>query len=137
MMKESKSKKLQQLIKRNDKVLAVLHPPTAALARVMEKAGCEAGFVGTGGVVTMTAKWALGDTDNNAVFQVSSATGGIVLTSATAGEISVTIASALTVNLPSRKVELPYDIQFVNSVNEVYTVLYGTLLIVPDATVTA
>ena len=51
MMKESKSQKLQQLIKRKDKVLAVLHPPTAALARVMEKAGCEAGFVGTGGVV--------------------------------------------------------------------------------------
>lgn len=51
MVKESKSAKLQKLIKRNDKVLAVLHPPTAALARVMEKAGCEAGFVGTGGVV--------------------------------------------------------------------------------------
>jgi 2-methylisocitrate lyase-like PEP mutase family enzyme len=32
-------------------VLAVLHPPSAALARVMEQAGCEAGFVGTGGVV--------------------------------------------------------------------------------------
>lgn len=51
MAKASKSARLQQLIKRKDKVLAVLHPPTAALARVMEKAGCEAGFVGTGGVV--------------------------------------------------------------------------------------
>ena len=28
-----------------------MHPPTAALARMMEAAGCEAGFVGTGGVV--------------------------------------------------------------------------------------
>lgn len=46
-----KSKRLQQLIHRKDKVLAVLHPPTAAHARVMEAAGCEAGFVGTGGVV--------------------------------------------------------------------------------------
>jgi 2,3-dimethylmalate lyase len=46
-----KSEKLQALIKRTDKVLAVLHPPTAAHARVMEAAGCEAGFVGTGGVV--------------------------------------------------------------------------------------
>jgi 2-methylisocitrate lyase-like PEP mutase family enzyme len=46
-----KSEKLQALIKRTDKVLAVLHPPTAAHARIMEKAGCEAGFVGTGGVV--------------------------------------------------------------------------------------
>jgi 2,3-dimethylmalate lyase len=46
-----KSEKLQVLIRRTDKVLAVLHPPTAAHARIMEKAGCEAGFVGTGGVV--------------------------------------------------------------------------------------
>lgn len=91
----------------------------------------------TGGVVRMTAKWSLSDSDSDAVFQVSSATGGIVITSATAGEISVTIAADLTEPLPSRKVELPYDIQFVNSVSEVYTVLYGTLLIVPDATITS
>ena len=32
-------------------MLAVLHPPTAAHGRIMERAGCEAGFVGTGGVV--------------------------------------------------------------------------------------
>jgi 2-methylisocitrate lyase-like PEP mutase family enzyme len=32
-------------------VLSVLHPPSAALARIMERAGCEVGFVGTGGVV--------------------------------------------------------------------------------------
>ncbi len=48
---ETKSALLQKLIHRKDKVLAVLHPPSAALARVMEQAGCEAGFVGTGGVV--------------------------------------------------------------------------------------
>src|SRR5712675_3777255 len=47
----SKSESLQTLIHRRDKVLAVLHPPTAAHARIMEKAGCEALFVGTGGVV--------------------------------------------------------------------------------------
>jgi len=47
----AKSELLQKLIHRQDKVLAVLHPPSAALARVMERAGCEAGFVGTGGVV--------------------------------------------------------------------------------------
>ena len=46
-----KSRRLRQLIARHDRVLAVLHPPTAALARIMEQAGCEAGFVGTGGVV--------------------------------------------------------------------------------------
>src|SRR5712672_65044 len=47
----SKSAQLQELIQRRDKVLAVLHPPSAAHARIMEKAGCEALFVGTGGVV--------------------------------------------------------------------------------------
>src|SRR5260221_818399 len=50
-MSHSPSARLQQLIHRRDKVLAVLHPPTAAHARIMERAGCEALFVGTGGVV--------------------------------------------------------------------------------------
>src|SRR5256714_735849 len=43
--------RLRQLINRTDQVLSVLHPPNAACARIMEKAGCEVGFVGTGGVV--------------------------------------------------------------------------------------
>src|SRR3954447_26421656 len=51
MKPSSPSARLQELIHRRDKVLAVLHPPTAAHARIMEKAGCEALFVGTGGVV--------------------------------------------------------------------------------------
>src|SRR6476469_7571404 len=50
-MTRSRSSRLQELIHRTDKVLAVLHPPSAAHARIMEKAGCEALFVGTGGVV--------------------------------------------------------------------------------------
>src|SRR5437588_10448413 len=48
---ESKSEHLQELIHRRDKVLAVLHPPTAAHARIMESAGDEALFIGTSGVV--------------------------------------------------------------------------------------
>lgn len=51
MAAQSKGARLRKLIHRRDKVLAVLHPPTAQHARIMEKAGCEAGFVGTGGVV--------------------------------------------------------------------------------------
>jgi 2-methylisocitrate lyase-like PEP mutase family enzyme len=47
----SPAAQLRRLINRTDRVLAVLHPPSAALARIMEKAGCEVGFVGTGGVV--------------------------------------------------------------------------------------
>ena len=48
---DSRTARLQELIHRRDKVLAVLHPPTAAHARLMQRAGCEALFVGTGGVV--------------------------------------------------------------------------------------
>jgi 2-methylisocitrate lyase-like PEP mutase family enzyme len=43
--------KLQELMRRKDRVLSVMHPPSASLARVMEAAGAEAGFVGTSGVV--------------------------------------------------------------------------------------
>src|ERR1051325_8393928 len=50
-MGSPQAERLQQLIHRKGKVLAVLHPPTAAHARIMERAGCEALFVGTGGVV--------------------------------------------------------------------------------------
>jgi 2-methylisocitrate lyase-like PEP mutase family enzyme len=50
-MSRSPSARLQALIHRPDKVLAVLHPPTASHARIMQRAGCEALFVGTGGVV--------------------------------------------------------------------------------------
>ena len=46
-----KTTKLRQLIHRKEKVLVVLHPPTATHARIMQRAGCEAGFVGTSGVV--------------------------------------------------------------------------------------
>jgi 2-methylisocitrate lyase-like PEP mutase family enzyme len=48
---ESASARLKQLIHRQGKVLSVMHPPSATLARIMEKSGCEALFVGTGGVV--------------------------------------------------------------------------------------
>ena len=47
----SKSKRLRELIHRRDKVLAVFHPPSAALGRVLDKAGVEAGFVGTSQVI--------------------------------------------------------------------------------------
>ena len=40
--------RLQKLIHRQDRLLTVMWPPSASLARVMESAGTEAGFVGTG-----------------------------------------------------------------------------------------
>jgi len=45
------TQKLQDLIHRKGRVLTSMHPPSVALARVMEAAGCECGFVGTSGVV--------------------------------------------------------------------------------------
>jgi 2,3-dimethylmalate lyase len=48
---ESPSAQLRRLINRTSRVLCVLHSPSASLARIKEKAGCEVGFVGTGGVV--------------------------------------------------------------------------------------
>jgi len=45
------SARLQELIHRSDKVLAVMHPVSATHGRVMEAAGMEAAFVGTVGTV--------------------------------------------------------------------------------------
>ncbi len=43
--------RLRSLLHRSDRVLTVMHTPSAGLARSMEAAGAEAGFVGTSGVV--------------------------------------------------------------------------------------
>jgi methylisocitrate lyase len=43
--------RLRELLRRPDRVLSVMHTPSAGLARVMQEAGAEAGFVGTAGVV--------------------------------------------------------------------------------------
>ena len=40
--------RLQELIHRKERVCSIMWPPSASLARVMESAGAEAGFVGTG-----------------------------------------------------------------------------------------
>ena len=48
---KQKTARFQALIHRKGKVLTILHTPTAAHARIMQEAGCEAAFVGTSGVV--------------------------------------------------------------------------------------
>jgi 2,3-dimethylmalate lyase len=42
---------LRSLLRRGDRILTVMHTPSAGLARAMDAAGAEAGFVGTAGVV--------------------------------------------------------------------------------------
>jgi 2-methylisocitrate lyase-like PEP mutase family enzyme len=44
--------RLQELIHRTDRVLTVMNTPSARLARVMEAAGAEMGFIGTNGEVS-------------------------------------------------------------------------------------
>ena len=51
MSKSRPTTRLKQLIQRTDGVLAVMHAPSAAHARIMEAAGAEVAFVGTSGVV--------------------------------------------------------------------------------------
>ncbi len=51
MSEERTTTRLKKLITRTDRVLVMLHPPSAAHARIMEAAGVEAAFVGTGAVV--------------------------------------------------------------------------------------
>ena len=43
--------RLRKLMEQTERVVPVLHPPSAAVARLMEQGGCEIGFVGTGSVV--------------------------------------------------------------------------------------
>jgi 2-methylisocitrate lyase-like PEP mutase family enzyme len=43
--------RLRKLMEQTERVVPVLHPPSAAVGRIMDKAGCEIGFVGTGSVV--------------------------------------------------------------------------------------
>ena len=90
-----RSLRLRELLARKDRVLAVLHPPSAALARIMEQAGCEAGFVGTSAVVggytgladvgsaTMTecvqiGKWIAGAVDFPVILDGDTGHGGIM-----------------------------------------------------------
>ena len=51
MVDSTPTTRLPWLIHRTDRVLAVMHAPTAAHARLMELARAEVAFVGTSGVV--------------------------------------------------------------------------------------
>lgn len=51
MSEEKPTTRFRKLLSRTDRVLVMLHPPTAAHARIMAAGGIEALFVGTGAVV--------------------------------------------------------------------------------------
>ena len=89
----------------------------------------------TGGTLRMTAKWNVTDTDANAVFSVYSPSNGISFISAVAGTATVTIASSLTnmASIPFHRIDLPYSIDLTTAAGQKFTVMYGTLTVLPDA----
>lgn len=85
----------------------------------------------TGYTLTMTCKWNPRDASN--IFQLTSPSSGISITSAVDGEFTVTISSASTSSLPNRTLYLPFDISATNG-SVTKTLTRGTLTIVPDIT---
>lgn len=91
-----------------------------------------------GGTLRMTAKWQITDPDNQAVFSITSNSGSSInITNAAAGTANVTVPRALTTNLPAHRVDLVYDIQLFDNSGKTYTVMYGTLTVLPNVSITA
>lgn len=83
------------------------------------------------GTLTMTAKYAV--TKETAVFTKDSSGNGITITDAANGMFTVTIDPEDTADLGYAVYYLPYDIQLTSGDN-VYTVGYGILKVVPNVT---
>lgn len=89
----------------------------------------------TGCSLRFTAKRSLSDSDADAVFQKTTAGGGIVITNGPGGLCTITVGSAdtSTLTVPT----LCYcDLQLVDTSNNVSTTAAGTLLIKVDVTET-
>lgn len=86
----------------------------------------------TGASVFFTAKWKYNDTDADAVFQLSSPSGGIVLTNPASGALTVTIPSSATLTLPYYQIRLVYDLLVVELSGERHIPLRGMLVISPN-----
>lgn len=89
----------------------------------------------SGAAFRFTVKWDYWDADANALMIKTSPSGGITILSDVNGQIRVTIDPADTLSLPAHQVDFYYDVQMKNAANEVYTVLRGTLTVVPDVSV--
>jgi len=89
----------------------------------------------TGCSLRFTAKRNLNDTDAEAVFQVTTASGGIVITNGPAGLAEITVSSADTAPV-TQAIKCYCDLQLVDTFNNVSTTATGTLLIKLDVTET-
>lgn len=87
----------------------------------------------TGGVIWFTGKASAEDTDAEAVFQHYSPDHGIVLTDATNGIATITMAAIDTSGLDG-DTTLEYDVQLVDSLGGVQTLARGQLKVISDIT---
>jgi hypothetical protein len=85
----------------------------------------------TGATLTFTAKWTPRDTDP--VFTLTDSS-GISVTNPANGEITITIPSTATADLPYDEVRLAYDLYVLTSTNLKGYPLRGTLIISPNIT---
>ena len=85
----------------------------------------------TGGTLDLTARWSYG---GDTVFSCSSPSDGIVVTDAAAGEFTVTISAIKTTGLPIQEgyLSLPYEVILTDASNNVYSLLYGKLVVKPN-----
>lgn len=84
--------------------------------------------------VWFTAKNAFADVDGSAIFQKTTSGGGIVVVAPLSGIAQVTIAPTDTDDLPNNKTSLFYDAQVKDASDNIFTVAYGNLIVLPDVT---
>ena len=89
----------------------------------------------TGCSLRFTAKRNLNDTDAEAIFQITTAGGGIVITNGPAGLAEITVASADTAPV-TQAIKCYCDLQLVDTFSNVSTTTTGTLTIKLDVTET-
>lgn len=85
----------------------------------------------TGCTLEMVCKFNVADDDADALFELSTTGGGIVITSAVDGEFSVTIPAVATEDVPLIKTILFYDILYSLGSTR-FTVLRGQLVCLPN-----
>lgn len=89
----------------------------------------------TGCSIRMTAKYDPTDLDASKVF-VRTVGSGITVASPTTGIAAVALTAANTSSLPAAPVNLYYDIQVTDGSSNIFTVVSGTLQVLPDISIT-
>ncbi len=82
----------------------------------------------------LTAKRAFTDLDSVAIFQLSSPSSGIEITSEADGEAQATIAATDTSELPYSVTMLKFDVQLQTATGELFPVASGMIKVKPNVT---